>query len=421
MLKRYWFILIIIVWLSTACTTATPTLPPTWTPTRRIVRPTLTVADPVRTAIVESVEPSLEADQSQTLAPSPTVTLPPTPTVNPLACLPDDPGETGLVSWITDGESIVVDLAGRVKTVRLLGVTAPPMAKDTLRSLLERRVVRLVSDGPDTDEQGRLLRYVLLLDGRFINDDLLRSGTVRLNSNIIGRSCMVQFDAAEAFAMRQALGIWNVAALAALPTELQATVPAGLPATPSPGSGASPVTPVLTPTSPTTLASQSPGTPAATTRVLPSNTPGGSSSNPTSQPQQQPTSRPSATATQSQPTSTAPAAGVQIVDIFYDGIKSESEPDEYIELKNFDSSPVDISYWLINAEANELWYIFPEFTIQAGQTCRIYTNEVNSDSCVDDSFLMTIDNYEVWANTADCGYLYNYADINEVSKFCYGQ
>jgi hypothetical protein len=34
---------------------------------------------------------------------------------------------------------------------------------------------------------------------------------------------------------------------------------------------------------------------------------------------------------------------------------------------------------------------------------------------------MAIDNYQVWDNTADCGYLYNYEDINEASKYCYGQ
>ncbi len=118
---------------------------------------------------------------------------------------------------------------------------------------------------------------------------------------------------------------------------------------------------------------------------------------------------------------TVVGTGVQIVAIFYHGVKGENEPDEYIEIKNFEAAPVDMSYWLINAERNELWYIFPEFTIQAGQTCRIYTNEINSDSCVDDSFLTAIDNYEVWNNIADCGYLYNYSDINEVSKFCYGQ
>jgi endonuclease YncB( thermonuclease family) len=409
----------IIGLLTTACKPATPTLPPTWTPTRTIVRPTLATLAPVLITTVAPAKQSPEASQPA-LAPSPSPTLPPGPTINPLACLPDDPGETGLVSWVNDGETLVVDFAGRVKTVQLLGVAAPPMAKDTLRSLLERRVVRLVSDGPDTDEQGRLLRYVLLLDGRFINDDLLRSGTARLNSNIIGRSCMAQFDAAEAFAIDQELGIWNVAALAALPTELQGTAPAALPATPTLVGEASLATPTLTLTPPVALASSSPGTPTATTQISPSNTPGGSSSNPTSRPQQ-PGPPPSPTATQPQPTSPSPATGVQIVTIFHRGVKSESEPDEYIEIKNFDSSPVDISYWLINAETNELWYIFPEFTIQAGQTCRIYTNEINADSCVDDSFLMTIDNYQVWDNTADCGYLYDYADIDEVSKYCYGQ
>jgi hypothetical protein len=126
----------------------------------------------------------------------------------------------------------------------------------------------------------------------------------------------------------------------------------------------------------------------------------------------------------SQPTATETivATGVQIVEIFYDGVKGESEPDEYIEIKNYGTAAVDISFWLINAEAYELWYIFPDLTIlQPGQSCRVYTREVNSDSCAGDSFLEPMDDWPVWYNTADCGFLYNYSDIDPVSTKCYGQ
>lgn len=317
------------------------------------------------------------------------------------------------MSWVIDGETIVIDQNGKRQTVRLLGVEALPLTEQTTRSMLDQRVVRLVPDGRNADPLGRLLRYVLLLDGQFVNDELLRSGVARLDPDIRGLACMAQFESAEEWAIQEGLGIWGMSAVAVLPTELQPT-PSAIPSltlTPEPGTPA----PAATFTSTTLPVTTSEGSlpPAPVNPGIPPAPPApGVTPSPTA----------SLTPTRPLTTGTQVATGVQIVYIFYDGVKGEAEPDEYIEIKNFTTAAVDISYWLINAEAYELWYIFPESTIlQPGRSCRVYTNEVNPDSCAGDSFLEPMDDWQVWYNTADCGYLYNYSDPNPVSTLCYGQ
>ena len=114
---------------------------------------------------------------------------------------------------------------------------------------------------------------------------------------------------------------------------------------------------------------------------------------------------------------TVVGTGVQIVHIFYDGTLDPYEPDEYIEIKNFESTAVDLTDWWIFAESDAQFFFFPEFSLPAGQSCRIYSNQVQADSCIDDSFRSYL---EVWSNVADCGYLYDW-DYNEKSSFCYGE
>jgi hypothetical protein len=113
---------------------------------------------------------------------------------------------------------------------------------------------------------------------------------------------------------------------------------------------------------------------------------------------------------------TVVGTGVQIVHIFYDGLQDPNEPDEYIEIRNFDATPVDLTDWFIYAEYYGGIFIFPDFTIQPGQSCRVYTNQIQSDSCVQASFLNT---EEIWNNAGDCGYLYD-LDLEERSSLCYG-
>jgi len=57
---------------------------------------------------------------------------------------------------------------------------------------------------------------------------------------------------------------------------------------------------------------------------------------------------------------------------------------------------------------------FPNFTMVAGQECRVHTDEYHPDSC---RFNFGSGS-ALWNNSGDCGYLYDGAG-NLVSTYCY--
>jgi micrococcal nuclease len=90
---------------------------------------------------------------------------------------------------VVDGDTIKVDVDGQVYTVRYIGIDTPetvhpdepvewmgPEASEANRRLVEGRIVYLETDVSETDQYGRLLRYVYLADGRFVNAELVRLG-----------------------------------------------------------------------------------------------------------------------------------------------------------------------------------------------------------------------------------------------------
>lgn len=96
-------------------------------------------------------------------------------------------GERARVTHVFDGDTIEVDLDGRTYRLRYIGVDTPereePFYKDAAdfnRDLVEDQTVILVRDVSDTDRYGRLLRYVYLEDGTFVNAELMRGGFARL-------------------------------------------------------------------------------------------------------------------------------------------------------------------------------------------------------------------------------------------------
>ena len=83
---------------------------------------------------------------------------------------------------VIDGDTIDVEIEGEVYCVRQLGVDCPEadcefgqLATDVNRALVEGKRVELEKDMPDTDEHGRLLRYVFV-GGMMVNAKLLRLG-----------------------------------------------------------------------------------------------------------------------------------------------------------------------------------------------------------------------------------------------------
>ena len=70
---------------------------------------------------------------------------------------------------------------------------------------------------------------------------------------------------------------------------------------------------------------------------------------------------------------------MNILHIHYDGI-GPTEPDEYVEIRNDDSFPIQLENWTLRDIANHV-FVFPDFVMSPGQVCRVYTNEYHSITC----------------------------------------
>ena len=109
-------------------------------------------------------------------------------------------------------------------------------------------------------------------------------------------------------------------------------------------------------------------------------------------------------------------SNVQILDIFYYGNPLKAESDEYIVIGNIGNAPQDVSFWKLEAVSKGRIFTFPKFTLQAGQICRIYTNEVHKETC-GFSFQHTT---ALWNNRADCARIFNQRG-SIVDEYCYNR
>ncbi|MBX7252044.1 MAG: thermonuclease family protein [Candidatus Promineofilum sp.] len=126
----------------------------------------------------------------------PVTRRPPTPTPHVLTPRPQTPtprdteipeGDPATVTYVIDGDTIEVELDGRTYRLRYIGVDTPEReepyyqeARDFNRDLVADQTVILVRDVSETDQYGRLLRYVYLEDGTFVNAAIIASGLGRL-------------------------------------------------------------------------------------------------------------------------------------------------------------------------------------------------------------------------------------------------
>ena len=161
--------------------------------------------------------------QRPTVQPSPvntrvmsleSLTPAPTPTITPI------PDETlGLVVEVIDGDTIAVVMDGDpmklAYQVRYLGINAPPndadnpwgvVAYETNRKLANVKVVRLVRDETDFDDEGYLLRYVYAGD-TLLNAELVEQGLAEEDAAAPNTRLEAKIQAAEASARGKKLGI----------------------------------------------------------------------------------------------------------------------------------------------------------------------------------------------------------------------
>jgi len=100
---------------------------------------------------------------------------------------PPPPGDRVRVSYVIDGDTIEVVEQGQAYRVRYIGVDTPERdepfyqeAADANRKLVDQQEVILVRDVSETDQYGRLLRYVFLQNGTFVKAELIAQGYGRV-------------------------------------------------------------------------------------------------------------------------------------------------------------------------------------------------------------------------------------------------
>lgn len=122
----------------------------------------------------------------------------------------------GVVTGVTDGDTLVVKIGGRQERVRLIGVDAPEKgqgfwgekATQFTRERAFKRTVTLELDVQERDRYGRLLAYVYV-NGSMLNEELLREGlamllTIPPNVRYADRFVRLQQEA-----RHREVGIWN--------------------------------------------------------------------------------------------------------------------------------------------------------------------------------------------------------------------
>lgn len=159
--------------------------------------------DPTQTPHIIVVSPT---------PPSPTATAPePSPTAARKKQLAQ-------VINIVDGDTIRVLIDGAEYPVRYIGIDTPEVqhnewygaeARDANAALVGGREVLLEKDVSETDQYDRLLRYVYLIDGTFVNAELVRLGFAESKAYPPDTKYYDDLEALEQEAKREGLGLWQ--------------------------------------------------------------------------------------------------------------------------------------------------------------------------------------------------------------------
>lgn len=128
------------------------------------------------------------------------------------------------VTRVVDGDTIIVDMNGTEERIRLVGVNTPESvdprrpvqcfgkeASAFLKKILDGREVTLEKDSSqgDTDKYHRLLRYVYLPNGTFINKLLIEEGYGHEYTYRTPYKYQLEFKKAEQEARTTKRGLWN--------------------------------------------------------------------------------------------------------------------------------------------------------------------------------------------------------------------
>ncbi|MEE9121909.1 MAG: thermonuclease family protein, partial [Syntrophobacteria bacterium] len=124
------------------------------------------------------------------------------------------------VRWVDDGDTIVVAGGDRV---RYLGINTPEVAhkdkpgepfgdeaKAFNKKLVQGRWINLELDEQQRDHYGRLLAYVFLADGTFVNGELVRQGYAHLLRKQSKLRYWKRLLALQRQALKEKKGMWSL-------------------------------------------------------------------------------------------------------------------------------------------------------------------------------------------------------------------
>ena len=124
------------------------------------------------------------------------------------------------VHWVDDGDTIVVAGGERV---RYLGINTPEVAhkdepgepfgdeaKDFNKKLVQGRWINLELAEQQRDHYGRLLAYVFLADGTFVNGELVRQGYAHLLRKQPKLHYWERLLALQRQALKEKKGMWSL-------------------------------------------------------------------------------------------------------------------------------------------------------------------------------------------------------------------
>jgi endonuclease YncB( thermonuclease family) len=221
---------------------------------------------------------------------------------------------------ITDGDTVTVRMGGKEYKLRYILINTPetdqPLGAEATaanRALVMGKTVYLVKDVSETDRYGRLLRYVYLADGTFVNAELVRQGWAQVATFPPDVAKEGEMRAAQQEATAAGRGLWAGGAGAA-GGQGQHTGPA---AVPQPG-------------------------PAAT-----------------------PAQGPAATPSPAASPAPAPASGAGLV------IVAVNKRDEYVDIRNNGAAAVDLGGWVLHSEKGSQDCAL-RGRIAPGETLRVY-------------------------------------------------
>ena len=130
--------------------------------------------------------------------------------------------ESAVVTRVIDGDTVEVNINGKLRTVRYIGIDTPetkhpsktvecfgPEASRFNEELVAGRQVLLEKDMTDKDRYGRLLRYLWIEGVGLVNQILVENGYARVSTYPPDVKSEALLIAAEASAKAEGKGLWG--------------------------------------------------------------------------------------------------------------------------------------------------------------------------------------------------------------------